>query len=564
MNAVTDPGIEVITIMTSARVGKTEILNNAIGYHIDQDPCPMLLVQPTLDAAQHWSKDQFAPMLRDTPCLCGRVSESKSRDSSSTILHKTFPGGFIDATGANSPIGLRRSTIRLLFLDEVDGYPPSAGIEGDPLRLAKKRTVTFWNRKIIETSTPTVKGISRIESSWEDSDQRKYHIPCIACGTLIVLHWGGLKFERQDLNSIYYECEHCHAHLTELDKHGMIAGGRWIASFPERSKHAGFHINELYSPWSTWRSMVEEFLEAKKRPETLKVWVNTSLGETWEEEESYSVDNQKLAARTEQYVDLPDGVVLLTAGVDVQDDRLECLIKGWGLNDESWFVEFKTFYGSPGHDEVWSLLDGFLSHGWKHERGVQLQVISVCVDSGGHFTQNVYKYTKARQGKRYFAVKGLGGYGKSFIGKVSRNNRQRATLVPLGVDTAKELIYSRLEIESPGPAYMHFSEKCDEEYFNQLTAERHITRYNRGFPTKVWVKKEGQRNEALDCEVYALAAFTLLNANMEKLSAQLALKADQLRQAGPNAEVNPVVHTPQKRKSTVKMKYSRNWVTDWK
>jgi phage terminase large subunit GpA-like protein len=343
----------------------------------------------------------------------------------------------------------------------------------------------------------------------------------------------------------------------------MIAAGRWIAGLPERTKHAGFHINELYSPWSSWRSMVEEFLEAKKRPETLKVWVNTSLGETWEEEESYSVDHAKLAARLEQYVDLPEGVVLLTAGVDVQDDRLECLVKGWGLKDESWFIDFETFYGSPGHDQVWALLEGFLSRRWKHSLGIELKVISVCVDSGGHFTQNVYKYTKMRAGRRFFAVKGLGGYGKPFIGKVSRNNRQRAMLVPLGVDTAKELIYSRLEIDTPGPGYMHFNEKCDEEYFNQLTAERHITRYSRGFPTKVWVKKEGQRNEALDCEVYALAAYALLNANMERIAAQLAESAVRIKQTLPGSEDNQSVQTTEQHKPNLRRRYRVKWMMDW-
>jgi phage terminase large subunit GpA-like protein len=530
MDAVTDPGIETITVMTSARIGKTEILNNALGYHIDQDPCPVLMVQPTLDAAQHWSKDQFAPMLRDTPCLAGKVGEPKAKDSSCTILHKTFPGGFLDVTGANSPIGLRRSTIRVLLLDEVDGYPSEAGIEGDPVKLAKKRTITFWNRKIVETSTPTVKGISRIESSWEESDQRRYHVPCISCGAFQVLHWGQLKFDKVDLSSIYYECEQCHAHLTELDKPEMILKGKWIAKYPERMRHAGFHINELYSPWSTWRAMVEEFLEAKKRPETLKVWVNTALGETWEEEESYSIDIDKLAARIEDYVELPAGVVLLTAGIDVQDDRLECLVKGWGIKDESWFVDYKPFYGSPGRNEVWDLLDTYLSGRWKHELGVDLGIVAVCVDSGGHFTQNVYQFTKRHQSKRFIAVKGLGGHGKPFIGKPSYNNRRRALLIPLGVDTAKELVYARLEIEDPGPGFMHFNQKCDDEYFKQLTAERHITKYNRGFPTKVWVKKEGQRNEALDCEVYALAAVTLLNANMEVLARQLAERAAQQRQ----------------------------------
>lgn len=530
MDAVTDPNIEVITLMTSARVGKTEILNNTIGYFIDQDPCPMLMVQPTLDAAQHWSKDQFAPMLRDTSCLLGKVAESKSRDSSSTILHKTFPGGFIDVTGANSPTGLRRTTIRILLLDEVDGYPASAGIEGDPVKLAKKRTVTFWNRKIIQTSTPTVKGISRIEASWEESDQRRYHVPCVSCGAFQLLHWAQLKFDKKDLNSIYYECEHCKAHLNEIDKRVMIAQGKWIPKFPERTKHVGFHINELYSPWSTWRAMVEEFLESKKRPETLKVWVNTSLGETWEEEESYSIETEKLAARIEDYIELPEGVVILTAGVDVQDDRLECLVKGWGANDESWFVEFKAFYGSPGLTDVWNQVDSFLAGTWKHELGVDLGVVAVCVDSGGHFTQNVYQFTKRRINRRFFAVKGLGGHGKAFIGTGTRNNRHRALLFPLGVDTAKELIYARLEIEDPGPGYMHFNHKCDDEYFSQLTAERHITKYSRGFPTKVWVKKQGQRNEALDCEVYALAAYTLLNPDMKSLTQELIKKANAFKE----------------------------------
>jgi len=556
MDTVNDPTVETITIMSSARVGKTEILNNVIGYFIDQDPCAILMVQPTLDAAQHWSKDQFAPMVRDTPAIENKVAESKTRDESNTILHKSFPGGLIYITGANSPVGLRRSTIRVLLLDEIDAYPPSAGVEGDPVKLARKRTVTFWNRKIIQTSTPTIKGISRIEASWEESDQRHYHIPCPACGAFLVLHWGGIRFDKANTKNTYYECDHCKAALTERDKLTMVRQGRWIPSAPERGRHAGFHINELYSPWSTWALMVDEFLEAKKRPEALKVWVNTSLGETWEEEESYSIDNEKLASRIEHYEDLPEGVVLLTSGVDVQDDRLECLVKGWGLEDESWFIDYKTFYGSPGREDVWLMLDTFLTGVWKHELGAALKVVSTCIDSGGHFTQMVYQFTKQRQGRRVFAVKGMGGYGKPLIGKVSRNNRLRAMVVPAGVDTAKELIYARLEIDEPGPGYMHFGHECTDEYFRQLTAERHITKYSRGFPTKVWVKKEGQRNEALDCEVYALIAFKLLNVNMKSLSAELHHhKTEKLPpKKQPRHGINPI--TGQRRGS--------NWVNGWK
>jgi phage terminase large subunit GpA-like protein len=303
--------------------------------------------------------------------------------------------------------------------------------------------------------------------------------------------------------------------------------------------------------------MVEEFLEAKKRPEALKVWVNTSLGETWEEEESYSIDNEKLAARIEQYEELPEGVILLTAGVDVQDDRLECLVKGWGLEDESWFIDYKTFYGSPAREDVWHMLDSFLGETWKHELGAVLKVACTCIDSGGHFTQMVYQYTKARQGRRVFAVKGMGGYGKPLIGKISRNNRLRAMVIPLGVDTAKELIYARLEIEEPGPGYMHFSSKCNDEYFKELTAERHITKYSRGFPTKVWVKKEGQRNEALDTEVYALAAFKLLSVNMKSLSRELHTTQKKEEEPGerkPIRQHNPFTGRPR----------GSDWINSWK
>jgi phage terminase large subunit GpA-like protein len=396
-------------------------------------------------------------MVRDTPCIESKVAESKTRDESNTILHKSFPGGLIYITGANSPIGLRRSTIRVLLLDEVDGYPPSAGVEGDPVKLAKKRTVTFWNRKIIETSTPTIKGISRIEASWEESDQRYFHVPCPRCGMFQVLHWGQVKFDKNNLSTVHYECEHCQDGLTEADKFAMIRQGRWIPRHPERGRHAGFFINELYSPWSTWRLMVEEFLEAKKRPEALKVWVNTSLGETWKEEESYSIDNEKLATRIEHYEDLPDGVILLTASVDVQDDRLECLVKGWGLEDESWFIDLKVFYGSPAQGEVWNMLDIFLKGKWKHELGgssVLSPFVSIAADTSP-------ECLRAHEGKSRMEIlrrEGIGGW-KTFIGKV--RTTVRASLIPLGVDTGKNSSMPGRDRRSGSRLYA--TVKCDED-----------------------------------------------------------------------------------------------------
>jgi phage terminase large subunit GpA-like protein len=339
----------------------------------------------------------------------------------------------------------------------------------------------------------------------------------------------------------------------------MIACGVWRAEHPERIRHAGFHINELYSPWSTWRYVVENFLEAKKRPETLKVWINTTLGETWQDEESYSISDEKLALRIEDYQNVPQGVLLLTCGVDVQDERIECLIKGWGFNYESWFIDYKTFPGSPAKREVWDSLDSYMLKEWAHESGVNLRIVSACIDSAGHFTQNVYEFVKPRQTRRIYAIKGFaGGVGRPLVGRASLNNPLRVMLFPLGVDTAKELIYARLGIEEIGPGYMHFNHKCDEEYFKQLTAEKQVTKYSKGFPSKVWTKVRS-RNEALDCEVYALCAFTLLNADMEQVALNFK---EQIRrhEEGPQ-EKKPSPIPP--RRDPWLYPRRKNFVRDW-
>jgi phage terminase large subunit GpA-like protein len=347
----------------------------------------------------------------------------------------------------------------------------------------------------------------------------------------------------------------------------MIQAGVWRAEHPEITKHAGFHINELYSPWSTWRSVVENFIEAKKRPETLRVWINTTLGEVWEDEESYSISDETLAARIEDYGDtLPQGVIILTAGVDVQDDRLQCLVKGWGKDDESWLVDFRTIFGSPAKGQVWAELDDYLETKWLHTLGVSLSVVATCIDSGGHFTQNVYEYVKPRQQNRIYAVKGFAGTGRPIIGKPSKGNRFRVSLFPVGVDTAKELIFARLRIDTFGSGYMHFNKKCDEEYFKQLTAEKQVTKFNRGFPTKVWVKIRS-RNEALDCEVYSLASYRILNPNMSVLERKLNEKASLLQSGKPREvqdEEAPMSKVEVRRIDRRFRPFGRrDWVNNW-
>jgi phage terminase large subunit GpA-like protein len=574
MDAFVNPDVEIITWMSSAQVGKTEVLNNVIGYFVDQDASPMLMVRPTLDDAMAWSKDRFAPMIRDNDCLRGKVADAKAKDSGNTILHKTFPGGHLTVVGANSPAGLASRPIRILLFDEVDKYPASAGTEGDPIKLGKKRSQTFWNRKIGITSTPTIKGISRVEASFNESNKQFFHVPCPKCNHFQRLVFSQVKWEKRedgtnDFDSVHYECVNCTEKLFEPDKLEMVRNGNWVAERPEVIKHAGFHLSELYSPWSSWKEIVIDFLEAKKRKETLKVWINTTLGETFEDEESLELSGGDLLKRREGYVTVPEGVYLLTASVDVQDDRLEAVVKGWGMGDESWFIAKEVFYGSPGRSDPWGKLLEFLTQEFPAENGLKMKVACTAVDSGGHFTQSVYKFTKSNIHLRIFAVKGYAGYGKSLIGKASKNNKVRALLIPIGVDTAKEIIYDRLKIEEHGAGYMHFNQKCDEEYFNQLTAEKQITKYNKGFATKVWVVIESRRNEMLDCEVYNLAAYHILKPNMEVLSESIKSRVKELKRQKESGIISSDTASDPEgvlrdQKRSMKRVGRKNFVTSWR
>ena len=500
--------------MSSAQVGKTEFILNVIGYHIDRDASPILCIQPTLQMAQAFSKDRLAPMLRDTPKLQGKVKDPRSRDSGNTTLHKVFPGGHITIAGANSAAGLASRPVRIVLCDEVDRYPSSAGTEGDPIRLAAKRATTFWNSKLVTVSTPTVKGASRIEAEWLDSDQREYHVKCPHCETSQTLKWRNVHWEEDKPQTACYTCEECGVAWTDADRFKAIKAGEWIATQPE-SGVAGFRLSGLYSPWVPLDDAVRDFLEAKKLPETLRVWVNTFLGETWEEQGD-GIDEANISARREAYENVPDAVHLLTAGVDVQDDRVEVEVLGHGRDEETWSIDHAIIYGDPSTPALWSDLDTYLSQAFEKDDGTTVGIRCACIDSGGHYTQAVYNFVRPREGRRIFAIKGVGGEGKAIVGRPSKNNIGKIRLFPVGVDTAKELIYSRLKIGEPGPGFCHFPARYDDEYFEQLTAEQIVTRFSKGFRKREW-KKVRARNEALDLRVYAIAAYALLNTNINAL-----------------------------------------------
>ncbi|MBU0994692.1 MAG: phage terminase large subunit family protein, partial [Proteobacteria bacterium] len=514
LDAFTDLRVEKITMMKSARVGYTKILNQVEGYHIHHDPKSILMVQPTVEDAQGYSKEELAPMLRDTPVLQGLVAEAKSRDSSNTILKKSYPGGFLSLVGANSARGFRRISVPIVLFDEVDGYPPTAGQEGDQIKLGTKRAEWFWDKKIAIGSTPTTKEMSRVEKSFNESDKRFYFVPCPFCNEFQTIDFNQIKWPKNEPEKAALECKACKNLIPHSKKRWMIERGEWRAT-ENFNSHAGFFIWAGYSfaPNATWAKIAAEFLESKDDPERLRTFVNTTLGQTWEEQGDQP-DWAELKARSEPYqiLTVPEKGLILSAGVDVQDNRLAVIIQAWGRGEETWIIYWGEIYGDPGQHQVWKELDAMLNRSFDHASGMKLNIISAAIDSGGHYTQEVYNYCRLRA-PRVIAVKGSSQSGKPVVGRptlqdVTYNGakiKKGVQLWPVGTDTAKSTIYSRLRIPEPGPGFIHFPVGLQDDFFIQLTAEKQITRYIKGFPKLEWVKMRS-RNEALDCFVYSYAA----------------------------------------------------------
>lgn len=518
MDVYNDRTIDTIVFMKSAQVGATEILNNILGYIISTNPGPVLVLQPNIDPmGRAWSKDRLAPMLRDTPALTGLVGEARSKQDDNTILHKKFPGGHLTVAGANSPASLASRPIRDVLADEIDRYPASAGAEGDPLALAFKRTTTFPHRKRYICSTPTVGGASRIERAFAESDQRYFWVPCPHCDEFQRLKWANVVWPKNEPHNAKYACDHCGCEITDSQKPGMLAKGEWRAE-QETNRTAGFHISEIYSPWVKFSDMALNFLEAKKDTETLKTWTNTSLGEVWTEQGD-ELDPDAIFRRAASYDKAPADVLCITCAVDIQDDRIEADSMGWGADEESWTLSHDIFYGDPGRLELWKRLREHLATKFETQDGRTLRIACTVIDSGGHYTDAVYKFVGSVRG-RVFAIKGVGGPGRPVIGRPSKTNKAGVNVFPIGVDTAKEIVFGRLRIDAPGPGYMHFPDSLDEEYFLQLTAEKRVQTVKQGIPTYRWIKTR-RRNEAWDLKVYQVAAFDLLNPNLEALAAKL-------------------------------------------
>lgn len=593
MDALNDARVSVIVVMTSAQVGKSEALNNMLAYFMAHDPGPILFLQPTLEMAEAFSKDRIAPMLRDCQMLAGLVEDAKSRDAGNTLLHKQFPGGHLTLAGANSPASLASRPIRIVLADEVDRYPISAGTEGDPLSLAVKRTTTFHDAKIVLTSTPTVKGASRIAQAFAESDQRCFYVPCPHCQERQTLTWSQVKFPPNAPEQAQYCCAHCASLWTEAERTAAVRAGEWRATAAFTGT-AGFHLNEFYSPWRTLAAIAQDFLAAKEYPERLKTWVNQTLGETWEVAATAVIEPHFLAKRAENYKlgTVPAGVGAVVAAVDTQGDRVELYAWGFGEGEEAWLLDRHVLYGDPAHEIVWQQLLEQLGRPLTAAGGAGVVARAVAIDSGGLHTQAVYAFVRANATRttdfglqEILAVKGARAADAPIIGApTSQELNWRGTKIPGGVrlwpvgsSAAKSLLYGRLKIEPPGRGFVHFSAELPEEVYEQITSERLVTKYVRGFGRLEWELQRGRRNEALDCFVYAYAAAVHLGMQRlqprdweicrERLHGAKAAPApaDEGASPPPHEQAPPVSQRLHPGLRWMQSQpASSNWVTSWR
>jgi phage terminase large subunit GpA-like protein len=549
-----------VVMMSGSQLGKTETGLNWLGFVMHHSPGPILVVRPTVDEARRFSRQRLDPMITTTPVLRDLVRESRAREGGNSMLIKEFPGGVLFLTGSNSAAGVKSMPIRWLFCDEIDEYPGDVDGQGDPIALAEKRTTgpTYAGRKVFLVSTPTIKGISRIEREFLASDQRRYFVPCPHCGNMDWMRWENIRWNEGEPKSAALACVACGSLIEERFKTTMLARGEWRPTAAAGGETIGFHISSLYSPlgWLPWSAAVAEFLEAKDNPMRLKNWVNSVLGETWEERGD-SVEPAGLLARAERYAAVvPNGVGVLVASVDVQGDRLECAVKGYGAAEESWLIAWHQCHGDPGREKVWLELDEFLKQAWVHESGQRVPISCVAVDSGGHHSEQVYRFCRARLGRGVFAIRGGSERGKPVVGRPTEHNRYRAKLFTLCVDTAKEIVFARLRIGTPGPGYCHLPEWVDEEYVAQLTAEKAIRKWVKGRGSvREWIKIR-ERNEALDLEVYCLAALYILGPALVRALPERALALGRKGDGHASAKAEPAGPLPPVR--------PRGWISGWR
>jgi phage terminase large subunit GpA-like protein len=547
MDAFTEPGVHRVVVKSAAQIGKSDIMNNVIGRFAHLDPASIMMIQPTVDMAQDYSKSRIAPMIRDTPVLSSLFYDvkragdktAKTRDGNNTILSKFFPGGRLVMCGANSPAGLASRPVRILLADEVDRFPESAGNEGDPVDLASKRMTTFWNYVMGLFSTPTIEGDSRIEIEYNAGTQEEWQHQCPNCGEWHLIRYLDMITDAEEhrdksgrrqviVHGVKWRCPDCGFEFTEQQMRN--AKQMYVPRNPKALFNGirSFFINAFTSPWIGWNDIMREWLEAKGNPEREMVVVNTRFGESYHEQGAFEDETIFLRRREAYGAELPDGVLLLTAAVDTQDNRLEYEVCGWGAGEESWGIRKGIILGQPDWESTWSELDKILEHVYRFKNGTGLKIVRTFIDSGGHYTGHVYRYCEKNFIKQRFAIKGYSNRpGIPLNYKIGKASGTKIPLVILGVDDGKQQVMNRLAIKSPGAQYMHFpldedqeglqNRGYDEIYFKGIMSERKVKIRRYGSIREIWQPTKGVRNEPLDLRVYNLGCMLSVNPQWDEL-----------------------------------------------
>lgn len=544
-------GIELVVLYKASQVAGTQAALNFAGTIIHRDPRNILWVLPDQGSQKKLTSDKLDPLLERTPALRDLVVAYKSRDRGNSAVEKRFVGGSIFLAKANAPTDLRGVTAPYIVLDEVDGFPAEAGEEGDPVTLAQRAAKTFrGRRKVIMISTPTRRGHSRIEAALLTTDAREYLVPCPGCGFAFAWKWKHVQWPEGRRADACIVCPECGHPITETERQALIAAGAgtWTPTREAPAWARGYVIGGLLSPWNSLAEMAVTHGNVCRFPTQHKAFRNLTLGDVWDDDGSVPPDTLSLLARCEDWGELvPPDVVALTVGVDTQDDRLELELVGWGRGFESWSLAHEVIQGSPGNAEPWELLDDFLDRRFAHAREVpDLPIRGVCIDSGGHHTGAVYRYATPRLHRRIWAIKGRGGPIPVWEKSPPRVVNGTVKPVIIGTDTAKEEIYARLKLATPGPGYCHFPDGREAEWFKQLTSERLVRKVVKGRQVSIWEPTPNTRQEALDCRVYAYAALCgLVAQGLVRLDREAdAMAARPLRNAPPAGQAVAAIALP--------------------
>lgn len=525
LDAVCDPRYQEIVYMTGSQIGKTSIQLIILLYFMKMDASPILFINPTIEMSKSFSKDRLTPALRDSVGFANLVAENKSKESGNTILSKQFAGGNLNLVGSNSAAGLASRPIRVVLADEIDRFALDNG-EGSPLQLGIRRTSNFWNRRIVIASTPTEEATSEIYARYQASNQAQYHIKCVHCGDHFVPTWDLVKWDKDAITgehrpetALLY-CPHCGSGHTDAQRNQAVRQGKWVQRFPERNV-AGFHLCALHSPWAVLEQLVIDWLRAQSDKANLKVFVNTVLGEVYKEA-TQSLDDLNLIDRitTISLDNIPDDVSILTAGCDTQSDRFEAVVIGHGSSGKKYLLDHKVIHGDPATRPVQADLKAYLTQQFTRVDDVKLRIKAVAIDSGGHATQEIYRFAKDNIALRFYAIKGRQGQLPLWPSRASVTDKGRLYIV--GIDGGKDYVYSSLKITDPNSdGYFYLSDSLTPDFLQQLTAEQKILKVRNGYSYWQWVLPSGKRNEALDCVVYGLAAFESLQLDPEKMNRRI-------------------------------------------